>query len=222
MWYCKALPECWFVVCWLVWGCVCLVLFVCLGLLLMLLFYYSSSLKHILSFCSVSTLPHPSFCFDSFSSCCAKADSLPINRQRSHCPSPLAGEDFFFLSFLPLKRFLCWLQRNDFPNGGFISTPLPLIFFGSRISLALILWGFSVPFIPCSVGLDSFLTTNTEPVEKLQAPDLTLWNLLCLMGFLQGGLLKAFCLLFLLQHRWVKMLLERHFQAARSILFPWL
>lgn len=66
------------------------------------------------------------------------------------------------------------LARNDFSNGGFISTLLPLIFFGSRISPALILRGFPGSLTTHSVGLNSFPTTNTEPVKKRQAPDLTL------------------------------------------------
>lgn len=50
-------------------------------------------------------------------------------------------------------------------------------------------------FLPCSAGLDTFPTPNTEPAKKkkdLQAADLTLRNLLCLMGFLQEGVVEGF------------------------------
>lgn len=119
----------------------------------------------------------------SFSSSCPERETLvvPIHSQRPPCHLLLREKTFFFVSYLILKGLLCWPQSDDFPNGGFISTPLPFIFFHSRIPPALILQGFSVPLMPCSVGLDSFPSTNTEPAKKLQATDLTLWNLLCLM-----------------------------------------
>ena len=130
------------------------------------------------------------------------------------------SEKTVFVSRLIRKGFRSWLQRNDFPNGGLISTPLPLIFFFSRIPPALILQDFCVPLMSFSVGLDNFPSAGTEPAKKLQATALTLWNLLCLMVFMQGGLLEAFCLLFFLQHFWAKTLPEQHFEAARSFLFP--
>lgn len=119
----------------------------------------------------------------SFSSSCPECEILvvPIHSQRPPCHLLLREKTFFFVSYLILKGLLCWPQSDDFPNSGFISTPLPFIFFHSRIPPALILQGFSVPLMPCSVGLDSFPSTNTEPAKKLQATDLTLWNLLCLM-----------------------------------------
>lgn len=66
--------------------------------------------------------------------------SRAIHRHKPHCLilSSWWSTQSFVVS-LPLKGFLCWPQRNDFASSGFISTLLLLIFFGSRISPALIL-----------------------------------------------------------------------------------
>lgn len=70
--------------------------------------------------------------------------SCTIHRHRPHCLVLSSWQSTHsFVVLLPLKGFLCWPQRNDFASSGFISTPLALIFFGCRISPALILQGFS-------------------------------------------------------------------------------
>lgn len=146
-----------------------------------------------------------------------KSVSLPIPKQRPPCPPPCDREDSVLST--------CWLER-DFSAGQKWLFKWWL-YFHPAASHFLWLQDFSCTDSARFSWLshntlcrfEHFPTTNTEPVKKRQATDLTLWNLLCLMGFVQGGLWEAFCLSCFLHCCWVKMLPKQCFQAARSSLF---